>query len=78
MQKSISIFNYEKVFANISINEKVGLLKNTLLNIFRNYIPNKIVKCNYRDPPWITKQIKSKLKNRSIITKDPTIFGKLS
>ena len=48
------------------------------------YIPKKIVKCSYRDPPWITKQIKSKLKNRSKITKeyyrkgqDPTIFAEL-
>ena len=69
----------------LSINEKVGLFNNTLPNIFRNYIPNKIVKCSYRNPPSITKQIKSKLKNRSKITKeyyrkgqDPTIFAELS
>ena len=53
--------------------------------IFRNYIPNKLVKCSYRDPPWIIKQIKSKLKSRSKIIKeyyrkgqDPTIFTELS
>ena len=56
----------------------------TLLNIFRNYIPNKIVKCSYRDPPWIAKQIRPKVKKKaSKITKkyyrkgeDPTIFVK--
>ena len=54
------------------------------MNKFCNYIPKKIVKCSYRDPPWKTKQIKSKLKNRSKITKeyyqkgqDPTIFAEL-
>ena len=84
IQNSISLFNWEKAFENLSINEKVGLLNNTLLNIFRNYITNKIVKCRYRDPPWITKQIKSKLKNKSKITKgyyrkgkDPNIFAEL-
>ena len=53
--------------------------------IFRNYIPNKLVKCSYRDPPWIIKQIKSKLKSRSKIIKeyyrkgqDPAIFTELS
>ena len=56
IQKSISLFNQEKAFENLSTKEKVGLLNNTLLNIFRNYIPNKIVKCSYRDPAWITKQ----------------------
>ena len=85
IQKSVSIFNWKKSFENFSTNQKVGLLNNTLLNIFCNCIPNKIVKCSYRNPPWITKQIKPKLKNRSKITKDyyrkgqdPTIFTELS
>ena len=85
IQKSISRFNWKKAFENLSINEKVDLLNATLLNIFRNYIPNKIVKCSYRDPPWLTKLIKSKLKDRSKITKefyrkgqDPTVFTELN
>ena len=57
IQKSVSIFNWKKSFENFSTNQKVGLLNNTLLNIFCNCIPNKIVKCSYRNPPWITKQI---------------------
>ena len=85
IQRSISCFNWKKAFENLSINEKVDLLNATLLNIFRNYIPNKIVKCSYRDPPWLTKLIKSKLKERSKITKefyrkgqDPTVFTELN
>ena len=85
MQKSISRFNWKKAFENLSVSEKIDLLNATLLNIFRNYIPNKIVKYSYRDPPWLTKLIKSKLKERSKITKefyrkgqDPTVFIELS
>ena len=81
----MSLLNWEKASENLSINEKVVLLSNTLFNIFCNYVPKKIVKCSYRDPPWITKKIKPKLKNRSKITKgyyrkdqDPTIFAELS
>ena len=59
----------EKAFENLSVNEKVGLLNNILLNIFRNYILNKIVKGSSGDLPWIKKSIKYKLKNRSKITK---------
>ena len=62
--KNPCLFNWEKAFENLSINEKVVLLSKTLLNIFGNYNPNKIVKCIYRDPPWITKQIKSRLKKQ--------------
>ena len=70
IQKSISLFNWHQAFENLSIHEKVGLLNKTLLNIFRKYISSKINKCNYKDPPWITKQIKTKLKNRSKITRE--------
>ena len=67
-KKKIHIsFELRKAFENLSVNETVGLLNNTLSNIFRNYIPNKICDCSYRDPPWITKQIKSRQKNRSKI-----------
>ena len=67
--------NEEKQIFFKSVNEKVGLLNNTLLlNIFRNYIPSKIVKCSYRDPPWITKQIKSKTKNKKQIKNNKRVL----
>ena len=40
-----------KLLKIYQLNEKVDLLNATLLNIFRNYIPSKIVKCSCRDPP---------------------------
>ena len=48
--KNPYLFLFGKKLLNLSINEKVGLHSNTLLNIFRNYIPNKIVKCGYKEP----------------------------
>ena len=38
-------------------------------NIFHNFIPNRIIKCNCRDPPWMTDVIKNKPKGRSYLTK---------
>ena len=85
IRQSISRFNWKKAFENLPINEKVDLLNATLLNIFRNYIPSKIVKRSYRDPPWLKTLIKSKLRERSKITKefyrkvqDPTVFAELN
>ena len=57
IQKSISLFNWERDFNNLSVSEKVNVLSSTLLNIFHNYVPNKIVRCSNKDPPWITKLI---------------------
>ena len=51
------------------MDEKVELLNETLLNIYRNYIPNKKIKCHYRQPRWMTVNIKKFLKERSTLTK---------
>ena len=55
-------------FRNLSANDHVELFENTLLNIFRNYIPHESIKIKHKDPPWINKKIKSVLryKNRLI------------
>ena len=69
IKKAISNFNWNKAFENLAIDEKVALLNQTLLNIFRNYIPNKKIKCDYRQPPWMTNKAKNLLKERSKLTK---------
>ena len=47
---------------------KVELFNETL-NIFPNYNPNKNIKCDYRQPPWMTDNIKKSLKKRSKLAK---------
>ena len=41
IKKVISKLDWKKAFENLSVDEKVEFLNKTLLNIFRNYIPNK-------------------------------------
>ena len=48
IKKAISNFDWNNVFENPSADEKVDFLNKTLLNIFRNYIPNKKIKCDYQ------------------------------
>ena len=67
--KSNIHFNWNKAFENLSIDAKVELLNETLLNIFRNYIPNKKIKYDYRQPPWMNDNIKRKLKQRTKLIK---------
>ena len=68
IKKAMSNFDWNKAFENLSVDEKVNFLNKTLLNIFRNYIPNKKIKCDYRQPPWMT-DIKRCLKERCKLTK---------
>ena len=54
LRKQYLTLIYNKAFKKLSVDAKVKLLNKTLLNIFRNYIPNKKSKCDYRQPPWMT------------------------
>ena len=57
------------LFGNISVDWKINVLNETLMNIFRNYSPNKKVKCNYCQPPWMNDKIKKCLRERSKLAK---------
>ena len=47
------------------------------MNIFHNFIPNKIINCSYKYSPWITDDIKSRLRKRSKMTKKCYKYGKM-
>ena len=51
INKAISNFNWPRAFENLSVDKKVELLNETLRNIYRKYIPNEKIKCDYRQPP---------------------------
>ena len=38
----------------------------TIINIFKNYIPSKVLTINDCDPPWLTDQIKRKINLKNI------------
>ena len=48
-----------------------------LMNIFYNFIPNKIINCSYKRPPWMTDYIKSRLRERSKMTKKYYKYGQV-
>ena len=63
LKYALSDFNWSKAFEKFFVGEKVKHLNEALLNIFRNYIPNKKkIKWDYRHSPWINDNIKSFLK----------------
>ena len=35
-----------------------------LYSILPSHIPNKTIKCNDKDPPWITKELKSAIRRK--------------
>ena len=50
--------NWTRAFSNTSVNQKVNMLNNIILNVRSNYTPHEILTCDYEDPTWFNKKIK--------------------
>ena len=72
----LTLTTYRVLFT--SINKNVNILNEYLKNIFHNFSPNRITKCNYRDLAWMVKRmiVKGKLKEQSKLTKIYYKYGK--
>ena len=57
------------MFQGKTVNQKVNILNECFLNVFHNFIPKKKIKFNYKDRPWVTETVKSKLRERSSLVK---------
>ena len=42
------------------------LFSKTILNIIRNFIPQEVVTCDNRDPPWMARLIKKAIKDKNL------------
>ena len=62
IQKALDLIIWEKRFCNKNIDTQVSIFSETILDIFSNFVLNKIIRCNDKDPIWMIDQIKSKVK----------------
>ena len=65
IRKALDSVNWERLFNHKSIGSQVMTLNETILNIFRNYVPNKYITIDDKDPVWMNETIKSKIKARN-------------
>ena len=47
------------------LDSQVVTLNETILNVFRNYVPNKYITIDDKDPVWMNQIIKSKMETKS-------------
>ena len=50
IRRSISSVDWNFLFQGTSVNQKVMIFNKHLMNIFHNFIPNKIINCSYKRP----------------------------
>ena len=51
INKVIEMCNWEKLFQNKNIHYQLKHFSETIVNIVHNYISNKYINCNDKDPP---------------------------
>ena len=62
IRKGLDLINWERLFNNKNINEQVSILNETILNLFSNYVPDKYITTDDKDPVWMNETIKLKIK----------------
>ena len=67
INRAIYQFDWADLFLDENINEQVNLFNQTILNIFHNFISNKIILCDDRDPSWMNERIKRLIKKKKAI-----------
>ena len=60
--------NWERLFNKKDIEEQVAVVNETILNVFRNYMPNKYITIDDKDLLWMNENIKLKIKSKTICT----------
>ena len=70
IKRAISNFNWVKAFFNTSVNKKVSIFNETILNVLNSYIPHETLTCDDKDPLWFNSRIKSLLQDKNKLYKD--------
>ena len=60
--KALDLVNWERLFCKKDINTQVSILNETILNVVSNYVRNKYITIDDKDPIWMNETIKLKIK----------------
>ena len=58
---SINQVDWKFLFFSKNVHQQVNIFNKTLMNVFSNFIPNKYVTFNDKDPPWVTNYLIQKI-----------------
>ena len=64
IRNTINELDWHSHFSGLGPEEMTEIFTNNLYSIFSSNIPNKVVTCNDKDPPWITPQLKRSIKRK--------------
>ena len=58
IKRAVELFDWKSALNDLDVNEQVSIFNNTITNVMSKFVPNEIIICDDRDPPWINRHIK--------------------
>ena len=62
VRECLNSIDWHNKLNNLSATDMVSEFTSTLMGVMSRFIPNKMITCNDKDPPWITPKIKTAIK----------------
>ena len=70
INKAIENFDWNKLSSGKDIHDQVNLFNTTTLNIFQNFILNKVIICDDKKPHWVNEEVRLLIKQKKIDVSD--------
>ena len=69
IKNALASFNWERVLSNSSIDKKISILNETIINVMNNYIPNERKVFDDQKPPWMNVEIENSITAKNDVFK---------
>ena len=67
---AINQVDWQLVFSNKNVQRQVNIFNKSIINIFSNFIPNKHLTFDDKNPPWMTEKLKEEIKWKDKVYRD--------
>ena len=64
IRAAISALDWDLIFRDLQADDMAEVFRDKIFKILPSNIPNRTIKCDDRDPPWITSQLKTAIKRK--------------
>ena len=64
LSPAIANVDWPSMFSGLDVDKMTHLFTSKCVRIFSEFIPNKTITCDNRDPPWMTPSLKSAIKRK--------------
>ena len=69
VEADLNAVDWKTIFSGLGSEAMADIFTNITYSILSDNFPNKIIKCNDKDPPWITSELKTAIKRKHRVFK---------